>query len=67
MKVLELKEYGKWWFAVIKPEESFVSRSFESEVTMLSDDDTPTFHHWRAKCTELTKVGQTQTPATPKV
>ena len=41
MKALELKEDGKWWFAVIKPEESFAPRSFESEVTMWSDDD----HH----------------------
>lgn len=41
MKVLELKEHGKWWFAVIKPEESFVPGSFENEVTMWSDDDVP--------------------------
>ena len=39
MKVFELKEDGKWWFAVIKPEESFVPRSFENEVTMWSDSD----------------------------
>ncbi|MBC8228252.1 hypothetical protein H8E77_01730 [bacterium] len=42
MKVLELKEDGNWWFAVIKPEESFVPGSFENEVTMWNDDSV---HH----------------------
>jgi len=38
VKVLELKEDGKWWCAVIKPKENFVARSFETEITMWSDD-----------------------------
>jgi len=41
MKVLELKEDGQWWFAVIKQEGSFVPGSFESEITMWSDDGVP--------------------------
>lgn len=41
MKVLELKEDGKWWCAVIKSKESFVPGSFENETTMWSDNDAP--------------------------
>ena len=41
MKVLELKENGKWWCAVIKPKESFVPGSFENEITMWSDNGAP--------------------------
>lgn len=41
MKVLELKKDGKWWFAVIKPKESFIPQSFENNITMWSDDGVP--------------------------
>lgn len=41
MKVLELKPQGEWWTVVLRPEESFVKGSFETEITLWSDTDTP--------------------------
>jgi len=42
LKVLELKPWGEWWFAVLRSEENFVNGSFETEITLWSDTDTPT-------------------------
>ncbi|MBC8233677.1 hypothetical protein H8E77_29370 [bacterium] len=38
MKILELKEDGKWWYAVVQPKDTFVPGSFENEITMWSDN-----------------------------